>query len=275
MFITVEPGVRLHCDVDDYLWPWTEATPVLMMHGYARNAEFWRRWIPAVAEEHRVYRPELRGCGRSSVPPEDYRYRPEVIARDVIALLDHFGLRRVHWVGESSGGILGILMASTYPERIASLVLCNTPYRHADDTKKAYSLGAGSAPDAIRRDGVEAWCRATFPHRLDVERSSVELDEWYIAELSKTPKHVAASIMECFDGIDTSPLLSNVQAPVLLLCGDKSTIASEHQALLNRDLPNSELRLFEGYGHGVNLLAPERCTAEAIRFWDRVEQAGH
>src|SRR5262245_35655409 len=36
-------------------------TPVLMMHGFARNAMFWTRWVPAVAGSHRVYRPDLLG----------------------------------------------------------------------------------------------------------------------------------------------------------------------------------------------------------------------
>jgi 3-oxoadipate enol-lactonase len=271
VLIDVEPGIHLNCQVDDYLWPWQSGTPVLMMHGYARNASFWNRWVPFVARERRIYRPELRGCGDSWIPPEGYRYDTATIANDLVTVFDRLGLERVHWVGESSGGILGLLMAATHPQRIASLVLCNTPYRHADETKSTYSLGAASAPAAILRDGVEVWCRATFAHRLDTERSTKDLDEWYIGEMSKTPKHAAAAIMECFDGVNTAPLLSSIQAPALLLSGDRSTIASQHQAQLQHDLPNAELRLFEGYGHGINLLVPERCAAEAIAFWDRVE----
>ena len=36
--IDLPEGVSVHCAVDDFLWPWDKATPVLMMHGFARNA---------------------------------------------------------------------------------------------------------------------------------------------------------------------------------------------------------------------------------------------
>lgn len=39
--IEVEPGLQLECEVDDFLWPWQPAEPVLMVNGYARTARFW------------------------------------------------------------------------------------------------------------------------------------------------------------------------------------------------------------------------------------------
>jgi pimeloyl-ACP methyl ester carboxylesterase len=66
--IRLDEGLSLHCAVDDYLWPWEAPTPVLMMHGFARNAAFWNRWVPAIAESRRIYRPDLLGCGASDVP---------------------------------------------------------------------------------------------------------------------------------------------------------------------------------------------------------------
>ena len=48
--VTLPEGVSVHCTVDDFLWPWDQQTPVLMMHGFARNALFWNRWVPAIAE---------------------------------------------------------------------------------------------------------------------------------------------------------------------------------------------------------------------------------
>ena len=74
--IALPEGVSIHCAVDDFLWPWDRSTPVLMMHGFARNATFWNRWVPAIGESHRVYRPDLLGCGLSDQPPKGYRYTP-------------------------------------------------------------------------------------------------------------------------------------------------------------------------------------------------------
>src|SRR5207253_8860062 len=120
MAIPGADGLALHCAVDDYLWPWQDPIPVVMLHGFARNARFWNRWVPAIAETRRVYRPELIGCGESNVPPASYRFTPQGIAEQIIATLDALSLARVHWVGESSGGIVGVLLAAAHPERVAS-----------------------------------------------------------------------------------------------------------------------------------------------------------
>ena len=97
------------------------------------------------------------------------------------------------------------------------------------------------------------------------------LREWCIAEMDKTRPDIAAALHECFEAIDVKPLLAGIEAPVLLLSGDKSRIASEQQKILAATLPHGRLELFAGYGHGVNLLQPERCARAALDFWREVE----
>jgi 3-oxoadipate enol-lactonase len=268
--VTLDQGLSLHCTLDDYLWPWESPTPVLMMHGFARNARFWDRWVPPIAESRRVYRPDLLA---SDAPPEGYRCTPEKIGAGILALLDTLSLPRVHWVGESSGGIIGLLLAASHPERIASLVLCNTPTRISDEIKRIYALDQQSTAAAIRAHGVGEWCRRTLGYRLDLDHASEELRGWVIAEMDKTRRDIAAALHECFESIDSKPLLGGISAPVLLLSGDKSRIASEQQKILVETLPNGRLELFAGYGHGVNLLQPERCARSALTFWRTVEEA--
>jgi pimeloyl-ACP methyl ester carboxylesterase len=269
--VRLDEGHSLHCAVDDYLWPWEAQTPVLMMHGFARNATFWNRWVPAIAESRRIYRPDLLGCGASDVPAPGYHFTPEGIAAEILAVFAAMSLKRVHWVGESSGGIIGILLAAAHPERIASLVLCNTPTRISDEIKGIYALDRESTAAAIRAHGTGEWCRRTLGYRLDIEHASEALCEWCIAEMDKTRPDIAAALHECFEAIDTKPLLSRIDAPVLLLSGDKSQIASEQQKILAETLPHGRLELFAGYGHGVNLLHPERCARSALDFWREVE----
>jgi pimeloyl-ACP methyl ester carboxylesterase len=265
--VALPEGVFVHCIVDDFLWPWDGSTPVLMMHGFARNAMFWNRWVPAIAETHRVYRPDLLGCGLSDQPPTGYRYTPETIGAQILAVLDTLSLPRVHWVGESSGGIIGLLLAAAHPDRIASLVLCNTPTRIPDQIKRTYALDRDTASDAMRAYGVGEWCRQTLGYRLDMEHAGKDLCDWVIREMDRTPPDVAAAMHDCFEGVDTVPLLPRISAPVLLLSGDNSPIASAQQKTFTEALPNGRVELFAGYGHGVNLLQPERCARTAVEFW--------
>src|SRR5579863_9452029 len=271
--VSLPDGLSLHCAIDDFLWPWDRATPVVMMHGFARNARFWNRWVPGIAESRRIYRPELLGCGDSDVPPATYRFTPETIAGQIIAALDAMGQGRVHWVGESSGGIIGVLLAAAHPERIASLVLCNTPGRISDEIKGIYALDRESASAAMRAYGVGEWCRQTLGYRLDTEHAEGALCEWVIGEMDRTPPAVAAALHDCFESIDVRPLLSGIEIPVLLLSGDRSRIASEQQRAFVENLPRGRIELFAGYGHGVNLLQPERCARASLEFWREIELA--
>jgi 3-oxoadipate enol-lactonase len=270
--IRLDEGFSLHCAVDDYLWPWQNRTPILMLHGFARNANFWNRWVPPIADRHRIYRPDLPGCGASEVPAAGYRFTPETIAGAVIAVLDGMTLPRVHWVGESSGGIVGLLLAAAHPERIASLVLCNTPTRISDEIREIYALGKDSTAAAIRALGTGEWCRQTLGYRLDLDHATPALREWCIAEMDKTRPEIAAALHDCFEGIDVAPMLPGIAAPVLLLSGDKSSIASRQQQILADRLPSGRLQLFEGYGHGVNLLQPRRCARAALDFWRSIDE---
>lgn len=265
--IALPEGVSVHCTVDDYLWPWDDTTPVLMMHGFARNALFWNRWVPAIAETHRVYRPDLLGCGLSDLPPAGYRYTPETIGAQVLAVLDALSLPRVHWVGELSGGLIGLLLAAAHPDRIASLVLCNTPSRIPDRIRRIYALDHSGVAEAIRAHGTGAWCRQTLGYRLDLDHAEAALQDWVVSEMDRTRPEIAAAMHDCFEGVDTVEILPRIAAPVLLLSGDKSQISSAQQQVFADTLPNGRVELFEGYGHGVNLLRPTDCARAALTFW--------
>jgi pimeloyl-ACP methyl ester carboxylesterase len=165
-----------------------------------------------------------------------------------------------------------LLLAAAHPERIASLVLCNTPTRIPDEIRGIYSLGQESTPAAIRTHGTGEWCRQTLGYRLDLEHASSDLQKWCIAEMDRTRPDIAAAMHECFEAIDVKPLLPGIKAPVLLLSGDKSRIASEQQKIFAEALPHGRLELFAGYGHGVNLLQPERCARVALEFWRTADE---
>jgi pimeloyl-ACP methyl ester carboxylesterase len=272
--VEVEPGVELHCRIDDFLFPWVRSTPVFMLHGADRNGLFWNGWVPTLADDRRIYRLDLRGCGESDIVPRDYRFDLKTILGDIQIVVDALGLERFHWVGESSGGLIGTAFAATFPERVASLVLCDAPTKIPDALKSTYAMGESSTSDAFLRYGVRERSRRTAHVRLDLERASQELQDWYVEEMARVPAYIAAAYSAFFTSADVRPMLKDVQAPVLLLSGAKSKIAGEQQAILQSELPNAKLRLFEGYGHGVSVLAPRECAREALRFWDGIDAGG-
>ena len=120
----------------------------------------------------------------------------------------------------------------------------------------------------MRVHGVGEWCRQTLGYRLDLEHAEPALQDWVVREMDRTPAAVAAAMHDCFEDVDTVGILPAIRAPVLLLSGDKSQISSAQTAAVRRHFAKRPRpKSFAGYGHGVNLLQPERCARAALEFW--------
>ena len=100
-FVPVADNLRVHVTEDDYLLPWERSVPVVMVHGFSRNAEIWRRWVPVISRDRRIHRIDLRGCGKSDVPGHDYVVSLDLIFGDILKVLDRLEIKKAHLVGES------------------------------------------------------------------------------------------------------------------------------------------------------------------------------
>ena len=151
-------NIDVHYKCTDYTDPWRVAPTVLLYHGFGRNLEFWRRWVPLLARDYRVLRIDARGCGKSSVPPPTRTYSM------VLAVLDHLSIDHVHWGAEASGGHVGMALALAHPSRIASLTLCNTPFQLPASTNDLF------VPEEIEHLGLGHWAAKTLDRRLDIDK---------------------------------------------------------------------------------------------------------
>lgn len=253
--------IELHYDVTDYTDPWRGAETVLLHHGFARNMEFWRAWVPLLARDYRVVRFDARGCGRSSVPAPRAPYTLDMMVQDAIGLMDHLGIDRVHWAAEAAGGHVGLAAAIAHPRRIASITLCNTPFQLPKSANDLF------VKEEVEQFGLGYWARKTIANRIDMDKVSPGWIEWSIAELDKTPRHIAIAQHDMIAQGNLFPRLREVRAPVLVMAGNHSSIAPREQmAQMREQLPHATLVLFEGYGQGIAFMVPERCVAEMRRF---------
>jgi 3-oxoadipate enol-lactonase len=266
--------LRIEYDLADYTdaWRTDERQTVLLHHGYCRNMDFWRAWVPLLSRDYRVLRFSGRGCGGTTVPAPEERYDTDTLIADAIGLLDALSIARVIWVGESSGGILGLATALEHPSRISSLVLCDTPFRIASHLADAYNVGEKDYESAISKHGFESWCRQTLGYRIDRSKTTPALEEWYVKTMGGAPEHIAISHHLNAVHTDFWPRIGEIEAPVLIMVGAQSQLATrERMEAMRKALPNAKFVAFEGYGHGINLLAPERCVAEMRSFLAQVD----
>jgi len=106
--------------------------PVVLLHGFPQDRTSWDRVLPPLhAAGLRTLVPDQRGYAAGPRPRGRAAYRLELLAGDVVALLDAAGLPRAHVVGHDWGGIVGWALASAHPERVATLTVASTPHPRA------------------------------------------------------------------------------------------------------------------------------------------------
>ena len=98
--------------------------PVICLPGLTRNSRDFNRLAPRLQHQlRRVLAPDLRGRGRSQHDPHWQNYHPGTYIADLNALFADAGIDRFVLVGTSLGGILSMLLAGAYPQRVAGVVL--------------------------------------------------------------------------------------------------------------------------------------------------------
>ncbi|HEX2216115.1 MAG TPA: 3-oxoadipate enol-lactonase [Xanthobacteraceae bacterium] len=116
-------GCRINVEIEG-----PESAPVLMLsNSLGTNLHMWDTQAPAFTKHFRLVRYDRRGHGKSDVPKGPYSM--ERLGRDVLAVLDALGIRKINWCGLSMGGMVGMWLGANAPERIERLVLSNTAAR--------------------------------------------------------------------------------------------------------------------------------------------------
>lgn len=104
-----------------------QGAPVLMLHGFPDHWRLWQPLMQALAPQHRVMAPDLRGINLSDKPPRVADYAIDHLVADVVALLDHLG-GRAALIGHDWGGMLAWVVAARHPDKVSRLVVFNAPH---------------------------------------------------------------------------------------------------------------------------------------------------
>ena len=281
--ITTDDGVRLHYLVDDYREPWRgepDATG-LLYHGFLKSLEHWTPFVPAIARHYRVVRFDVRGAGRSSIPPQGSEWTVDRFINDALNLMDALKIRKVHWAGFESGGLLGLILAANRPERIVSVACFNTPYRNPDSEntmKDLFRCGYANNDEAIDKLGIEKWVTKLCEQGVLADRVDPAIVNWVSRHAAGIPASVAKEWHKVFGR--TSALLTDVPtrvtAPVLLVAGAKHIHGCQPPLLdgLRHNLQNArEVVYIPDVAIGVQLQAPDACAAAYLKFLGSLDGA--
>jgi len=231
-------GISIHYAISGH------GSPVIFLHGGLANIDYWGNQVPAIAAHHTVILIDSRGHGRSTRDVRPYGY--DLMADDVIALMDALKIPKADIVGWSDGGILGLDLAMRYKDRIG----------------KVFAFAANTVTSGVK-DGVEK--NPTFA--AYIERASREY-----RTLSATPDDYNGFVEQISRMWAEQPNWSDAQlrdiaTPVLVVDGDHDeAIKREHTETIAATIPHAGLLILPNVSHFAFLQDPEQFNFAILHF---------
>ena len=262
-----------------------EGEPLVLLHGGPGfSHDYFLPHLEPLSDELKLVLFDLRGMGRSSVDLDSVSFSLELLIEDIEALRRELGFNTFHLMGHSWGGLLAMEYATTYPEKLSSLILCNsmpaTPefgelmgenftriferQNMADLEPLQKQIEAGSRDISIHERFFQLHFRPSFYDTSDVNKLHLNLSENFFKTQELLP-HLAPRD----EPRSLLPQLESLQVPVLIIRGEIEAIPIESDRKLEEILPNADLVSIGQAGHFPFIEKPEefrKLIAEFITF---------
>jgi pimeloyl-ACP methyl ester carboxylesterase len=230
-------------EVEIYYAEYGAGPPVILLHGGLANSDYWGNLIPALSQHYRVIVMDSRGHGRSTRDAQPYGY--DLMASDVVGLMDYLKIQKADIVGWSDGAIIGLDIAMNHPGRIGRLFAF------------ANSTTAGLKPEVAENPTFAAF----------IERAGQEY-----RKNSPTPDQYDAFVAQIGNMWASQPNwtaadLGRIRTPVMIADGDHDeAIRREHTEELAKEVPGAKLLILPGVSHFAMLQNPAEFNAAVLKF---------
>ena len=217
--------------------------PVILLHGGLANSNYWGNQVRALAPHYRVIVMDSRGHGRSTRDERPFGY--DLMAADVLALMDYLKIPTAAIVGWSDGAILGLDMAIHHPERLTKL----------------FAFAANSDPSGVK----DVSQSPTF--NAYIARAQKEYEK-----LSSTPEEYASFLEQISKMWATQPhftaeQLRRIAVPIWIVDGDHDeAIKRENTEFMAAQISNAGLLLQPQVSHFSFLQDPLQFNSDLLHF---------
>ncbi|WP_326698522.1 alpha/beta hydrolase [Streptomyces sp. NBC_01754] len=237
--------------------PSAAGTPVVLLHPWFGCWQFWTS-----TTQHLSTRPCYAVDLYSPAAGEWSAAGPATLADAVVAMMDAEGLDRIDLVGNSVGGIVSQVVASTVPDRVRRLVLVGT----GASTKGSLPgfaqavdrwIATGQDGGAASRGAAEETVGMLFTGRPDPATW-----ETYVQAVLRTDPAYVAAVLGAARRLDLLPRLGRITAPTLVIRGSEDRArTAEHSAALVAGIPTARSVEMPGAGHSPMVDRPDRFAA--------------
>lgn len=204
--------------------------PLVLLHGGGSTIPSnYGTILPELAKTHQVIAVELQAHGRTADIDRPFSFEQD--ADDLAALLEQLHIEKADIMGFSNGGTTSLQFAIRHPKLVHKLVLASASYRRD-------GLPAGFF------EGMKQATLNNMPEPLKAAYLAVNPDPKGLQAMFNRD----ATRMITFQDIPDESIAA-IQAPALVINGDKDVVSTEHALALSRLLPHAELAIIPG-GHG-------------------------
>jgi pimeloyl-ACP methyl ester carboxylesterase len=223
--------------------------PVFLLHGGLANSNYWGNQVPVLARHYRVVVMDSRGHGRSSHDDRPYGY--DLMASDVLGLMDFLKVPRAAIVGWSDGAILGLEIGVHHPERLTKL----------------FAFAANSDPSGVA-DIAQSPVFNAYIARAEKEYEA----------LSPTPSQYKSFLAQISKMWEMQPSFSveqlrGITVPVWIVDADHDeAIKRENTEFMANTIPNAGLLIQPWVSHFSFLQDPPQFTSDVLHFLEHVKE---
>jgi 3-oxoadipate enol-lactonase len=226
--------------------PWRTPEPVVLIHGNDESSVEWYAWVPRMAQEYRLIRPDLPGLGHSSIP-RGFQYSLANLATFVTRVMDKAGVESAHIIGAKTGGAVAMRFAADYPKRTRTLVV----------------VGGPASPLAIADP-------SPIPQRDRLGSSvSKEMIAYWNTLFSEGDREGVKGLSQSLSNFDFAKegVLRRITAPTLVITADRSKMHSVEKARAYQvQIPNSRLVVIRSDAYHIAAANADECVTHTLAF---------
>lgn len=232
---------------------------IIFSNSLGTDHGMWQAQVAAFSQDYFVICYDTRGHGKSAVIENSTL---SDLANDVIDILDHFKIEKAHFCGISMGGITGLQLGLTAPQRFLSITIANSAAKIGQEA--AWLTRA----DAVEAQGLADIVSTThtrwFSDKFDYIHDSVA--QQTIQSLSVTPPKGYAASCRALAHADLREQIATIKVPYLALCGglDPVTTVADGK-FMQAHMPNCEIAVVEA-SHLSNIEAPQQFNQVFAEF---------
>jgi pimeloyl-ACP methyl ester carboxylesterase len=215
----------------------------MLIHGNGGNIAYMKPQIEYFDKKYKVIVMDCRGRGNSELGKDSLTYMQ--MTKDIIAILNYLNLDSTYVIGRSDGGIIALLMAIYYPDKV----------------KKVAAFGANLTPDTAALYPI-------FYHQIIENRKHAD-DMIARKDTSQNWKVLQQRnrLMEYQPLISVNDL-HKIKCPVLVLSCDRDEIPEEHTLFIYRNISKANLCIFAGENHFVTINNPDLFNTTVAKYFD-------